>query len=706
VPELRYWGIVVAEFEGPRRSAPKADLPEPDSPWKPPSHELIIHEPGSFEGMVLDPDALDGAALKLEGGVTQNPSATIIYSLRELPGRYRASFRLKVADNASGDRVATLRVAGASRDVKGADFDSPHRYQEFALEFTRSTDGALRYWLDNWDRKTDLWIDRVTVTRLSNRYDGEGYAELPPQPTKVNDDVCDIHLSLGAWHYYYRLDKAIKFLPLPRKVTRSYLKVGFMSMGKTLRFYPDTLEELFKQDVLVLADVPTDETLGPNRRQLIKQYVHSGGALLILGGPFSLGKDRGLQWTGLKELLPVELEGPWSLKKADSPLALQPAGEDPIVAALDWPERPSLLYYYSVRPKPGSRTVLEAGGRPVMVLGDYGKGRVAVFAGTVLGIPPQGTVPFWEWKDWPALLGRTLQWLSGGPVGRKPREAREATVSSPPDIPIAVVETERDRIVRLNPDGSRQVLGERGTGRGQFWWPTDVAVEPSGTLLVLDHFNHRIVRTDWEGNTWQALGPRFNRPQQLLLDRKGRIYVSNINTVIRFDDLTGKGWTVLGGQPSGGPHPDPCKFCHPTGMAFDSEGRFYITNCLPGWNRSDVVRVDDFACAAAKLLNFKAGPLARHKIEYPTSVAVDAEGRIYVADCGTDRIVRVDDMEGNGFAVLKGFSFPIGLNIDKKGRIWIADTGNNRIVRIEDITGEGWTVFAGFDRPHQVVPLD
>jgi streptogramin lyase len=82
----------------------------------------------------------------------------------------------------------------------------------------------------------------------------------------------------------------------------------------------------------------------------------------------------------------------------------------------------------------------------------------------------------------------------------------------------------------------------------------------------------------------------------------------------------------------------------------------------------------------------------------PSSVALDANNRIYVTDNSNNRIVRMDSISGAG-AVAYGstgsgpdqFSDPTGVFVDGLGRIYVADWGNNRIVRIDDMTGANWT---------------
>jgi uncharacterized membrane protein len=93
-------------------------------------------------------------------------------------------------------------------------------------------------------------------------------------------------------------------------------------------------------------------------------------------------------------------------------------------------------------------------------------------------------------------------------------------------------------------------------------------------------------------------------------------------------------------------------------------------------------------------------------LSWPCELARDKQGRIYIADYNNDRIVRVDDLAGNGRVVLGqysdeqppgipgvtplGFHMPYGLAIDSKGRIYVSDTHNARIVRFDDMTGANW----------------
>ena len=117
-----------------------------------------------------------------------------------------------------------------------------------------------------------------------------------------------------------------------------------------------------------------------------------------------------------------------------------------------------------------------------------------------------------------------------------------------------------------------------------------------------------------------------------------------------------------------------------------------------------------------------AGPADRATLNYPSAVAVNARGNIYVSDENNDRLRMIDGKTGiittvagngttgfsgdNGPAADAQISGPSGIDFDKDGNIYFADEGNARIRRVDVIThvittvaGDGQKAYNGDGGP-------
>jgi sugar lactone lactonase YvrE len=194
--------------------------------------------------------------------------------------------------------------------------------------------------------------------------------------------------------------------------------------------------------------------------------------------------------------------------------------------------------------------------------------------------------------------------------------------------------------------------GTQGSDVGQFYGAYGIALDAAGRIYVADTYNARVVRIDdMNGTNWTSFGiygsdiGQFNSPSGISIDTAGRIYVMDTGNsrLVRMDDMNGANWITFSGIGSG---------------------------------------VGQFA-------------------QYVAPAAFDASGRIYVADTGNTRIVRMDDMDGTNWAtltqspVISGYIFsfgsPIGVALDAAGRIYVADAWRPSVVRVDDITGTNWT---------------
>jgi streptogramin lyase len=100
-------------------------------------------------------------------------------------------------------------------------------------------------------------------------------------------------------------------------------------------------------------------------------------------------------------------------------------------------------------------------------------------------------------------------------------------------------------------------------------------------------------------------------------------------------------------------------------------------------------------------------------LKFPTAVACDKQGRIYITDRELGQVIRIDNLDGANLVTfgttgsgIGQFKNPSGIAIDKDGRIYIADMANNRIVRINDMAGEGWVTYNGMQYGGQALQVD
>ncbi|VAX23252.1 hypothetical protein MNBD_NITROSPINAE02-1974 [hydrothermal vent metagenome] len=131
---------------------------------------------------VMDEDAINGAALMgaLEKGevkgkiLNSGPYATFP------SGRYKASFRVKVADNSCHENVLSLNVSGASGRInlasvtlKCSDFKSPGKYQNVTLEYNLAPGKAWQIEYRSFVLgHTPVYIDSVYI-RFADQDDND-----------------------------------------------------------------------------------------------------------------------------------------------------------------------------------------------------------------------------------------------------------------------------------------------------------------------------------------------------------------------------------------------------------------------------------------------------------------------------------------------------------------------------------------------------
>lgn len=223
----------------------------------------------------------------------------------------------------------------------------------------------------------------------------------------------------GLWYEQYALDRALARVGGCAETT-SWVQ------GNWLRWYaPNTADDMMRCHLAIVANTNGGAFgCGGNpalRRVLLQEFVRNGGSALFLGGYFAFGPE--YHGTALEEMAPVIYAEKRDLAMSAEDLPIV-AGPDALqgMAKLNWAAAPRVYWMHAVTTKPGAKVLLTAGGKPLLVAWPYGKGRVAIFAGSVMGDPPPGQLPFWAWDGWPAAMAETIAWLvdvPARPVGEK-----------------------------------------------------------------------------------------------------------------------------------------------------------------------------------------------------------------------------------------------------------------------------------------------
>lgn len=144
-----------------------------------------------------------------------------------------------------------------------------------------------------------------------------------------------------------------------------------------------------------------------------------------------------------------------------------------------------------------------------------------------------------------------------------------------------VVDSKRHEVLSYDLQGRPAGrFGARGTGPGEFNFPTHIAAGNAGELYVTDSMNNRVQAFDAEGHFLRQVGSigdapgHFSRPKGAAVDRFGHLYV--IDALFGNVQLFNREGQLLMALGQGGAGPG--EFWLPNGIAISADNEIYVAD--------------------------------------------------------------------------------------------------------------------------------
>ena len=340
---------------------------------------------------------------------------------------------------------------------------------------------------------------------------------------------------------------------------------------------------------------------------------------------------------------------------------------------------------------------------------------IPLIVGALISCSTAGSYPTESWE---------VSTLAGSTVGFRDGTGTSAQFSYPSGVAVDaegnvyVADGVNHRIRKITPEGLVSTLAgstegfRDGSGTSaQFDRPAGVEVDAVGNVYVADYGNNLIRKITSEGLVSTLAGStrgfkdgsgrsaQFHGPAGVALDAEGNVYVADYgNNLIR--KITSEGLvSTLAGSTEGfrDGSGTSAQFHGPYGVALDAEGNVYVADEYNHRIRK-ITPEGLVSTLAGSTEGFRDGDITSAQFNFPSGVALDSEGNVYVADYGNDLIRKITP-EGlvstftgstrgfrDGVGTSAQFNFPSDVEVDAEGNVYVADESNNLIRKI---TSEG-----------------
>jgi len=265
-------------------------------------------------------------------------------------------------------------------------------------------------------------------------------------------------------------------------------------------------------------------------------------------------------------------------------------------------------------------------------------------------------------------------------------------------------------------NGSYFYSGDGGAAtNAELGGPSGVAVDVIGNLFIADSGNQCIRRVDtkgiittvagigtyygYSGDGGAATNAELGGPSGVAVDTFGNLFIADSgNDRIREVGRNGVITTVAGGYLGDGGPATNASLNYPKGTTLHVSGNLFIADS--GNQRIRKVDTKGIIATVAgngiTVYSGDGGPATNASLSYPSGVAVDTSGNLFIADSQNNRIREVgtngiittvagggDNYPGDGGAATNAeLNNAIGVAVDATGNLFIADQYNNRIRKV------------------------
>lgn len=213
-----------------------------------------------------------------------------------------------------------------------------------------------------------------------------------------------------------------------------------------------------------------------------------------------------------------------------------------------------------------------------------------------------------------------------------------------------------------------------------FRYPKGIALQNDGKIIVADYGNNLVKRMDYDGSNIEVLGSGFDRPKGVAIQADGKIVIAQVGRIKRMES---DGSNIV----------ELAQVYDPSDVAIEADGKILFSERFT----TPHMGIKRMNHDGSNLQTVNSVSVSR-----PEGIFIQPDGKILVANSGSNNIVRMNSDGSNAVILRTGFFNPEGVVSQPDGKIVIADTNFSKIKRM-DSNGANLENLGDFYGPSRVL---